>query len=166
MFLSPRPNYYGTWELIPLDDELLPEKFKDYLKQPENDCYRSADGIRVQIDALITFTNQFLALSCVCAVVPRSAVPNCRVGIILCRENMGINRLVYKVCPEQFSHGERVSRKQSGPLGGYLNRRIRGHRQCHPEVLVGDCVNNCQGRLRMMRSPASQVQLDLLSDYF
>lgn len=89
MFLSPRPNYYGTRELIPLDDELLPEKFKDYLKQPENDCYRSADGIRVQIDALITFTNQFLALSCVCAVVPRSAIPNCRAGIILCRTEHG-----------------------------------------------------------------------------
>lgn len=90
-------------------DELLPQKFKDYLEQPENDCYRSADGIRVQIDALITFTNQVLALSCVCVVVPRSAVPNSRVGILL-GQHMGINRMVYKSIPRAVlsARGESV----------------------------------------------------------
>lgn len=90
-------------------DELLPQKFKDYLEQPENDCYRSADGIRVQIDALITFTNQVLALSCVCVVVPRSAVPTSRVGILL-GQHMGINRMVYKSIPRAVlsARGESV----------------------------------------------------------
>lgn len=90
-------------------DELLPQKFKDYLEQPENDCYRSAVGIRVQIDALITFTNQVLALSCVCVVVPRSAVPNRRVGILL-GQHMGINRMVYKSVPRAVlsARGESV----------------------------------------------------------
>lgn len=90
-------------------DELLPQKFKDYLAQPENDCYRSADGVRVQIDALITFSNQVLALSCVCVVVPRSAVPNSRVGILL-GQHMCINKLVYKSVPQAIlcARGESV----------------------------------------------------------
>ena len=71
-------------------DELLPQKFKDYLEQPANNCYRSADGIRVQIDALITFSYQVLAVSCVCVVVPRSAVPNSRVGILLEHKQNGL----------------------------------------------------------------------------
>ena len=90
-------------------DELLPQKFKDYLAQPEHDCYRSADGVRVQIDALITFSNQVLALSCVCVVVPRSAVPNSRVGILL-GQHMCINKLVYKSVPQAIlcARGESV----------------------------------------------------------
>lgn len=64
-------------------DELLTQNFKDYLAQPENDCYRSAGGVPAQIDAIIMFSNQVLALRCVCVVVPRSAVQNSRVGILL-----------------------------------------------------------------------------------
>lgn len=91
-------------------DELLPQIFKDYLKHPDNDCYRSVDGVRIQIDALITFTNQVLALSCVCVVVPRSAVPNSRVGIFL-GQHMGINRMVYNSVPREIlsARGESVS---------------------------------------------------------
>ena len=50
-----------------------------------------------------------LTLSCVCVVVPRSAVPNGRVGIIL-GQNMGINRLVYKSVPRAVlsARGESV----------------------------------------------------------
>lgn len=90
------PSDTGAHSTVVID-ELFPEKSKDYLKQPGNDCYRSTNGIRVHVqrEALATFTNQALALSCVCKVVPRSAVPNGWVGIIL-GQNMGINRLVYK----------------------------------------------------------------------
>lgn len=91
-------------------DELLPEAFKEYLKKPENDCYRSADGTRVQMDALVAFSNHVLDISCVCVVVPRSVIPNSRVGILL-GQNMCLNRLVYKSIPRSIisARGEKVS---------------------------------------------------------
>ena len=82
-------------------DEVLPEAFREYLKQPENDCYRTAGGTRVQIDALIAFSNQVMEMSCVCVVVPRSAVPNAPVGIIL-GQCLAINRIVYKSVPREI----------------------------------------------------------------
>lgn len=90
-------------------DELLPEAFKEYLTKPENDCYRSANGIRVQVDALVAFSNRVLDISCVCVVVPRSAIPNSRVGILL-GQNMCLNRLVYKSIPRAIlsARGENV----------------------------------------------------------
>lgn len=87
----------------------MPDTFKDYLTQPENECYSSEDGTRVQIDALVAFSNNVLVISCVCVVVPRSAVPNSRVGILL-GQNMCINRLVYKSIPRLIlsARGEKV----------------------------------------------------------
>ncbi|MCJ1346443.1 hypothetical protein MMC31_004660, partial [Peltigera leucophlebia] len=69
-------------------DELLPEAFKEYLTKPENDCYRSASGTRVQLDALIVFSNQILPISCVCVVVPRSVIADSRVGILFVESSM------------------------------------------------------------------------------
>ncbi|MCJ1344822.1 uracil DNA glycosylase [Peltigera leucophlebia] len=90
-------------------DELLPEAFKEYLTKPENECYRSADGTRVQLDALVAFSNQVLSISCVCVVVSRSVIPDSRVGILL-GQNMGINRLVHKSIPRAIlsARGEKV----------------------------------------------------------
>lgn len=90
-------------------DELLPEAFKEYLAKPENDCYRSANGTRVQVDALVAFSNHVLNISCVCVVVPRSVIPNSRVGILL-GQNMCLNRLVYKSIPRAIlsARGEKV----------------------------------------------------------
>lgn len=47
-------------------DELLPQDFQEYLKNPVNNCYRSAGGTPVRIDALIAFTNRSLELNCMC----------------------------------------------------------------------------------------------------
>lgn len=90
-------------------DELLPEAFKEYLTKPENECYRSADGTRVQLDALVAFSNQVLSISCVCVVFSRSVIPDSRVGILL-GQNMGINRLVHKSIPRAIlsARGEKV----------------------------------------------------------
>lgn len=90
-------------------DELLPEAFKEYLTKPENDCYRSASGTRVQVDALIVFSNQILPISCVCVVVPRSVIADSRVGILF-GQSMCINRLVHKCIPQAIlsARGENV----------------------------------------------------------
>lgn len=90
-------------------DELLPESFREYLTKPENDCYRSSNGTRVQLDALVAFSNHVLDISCVSVVVPRSAIPNSRAGILL-GQNMCLNRLVCRSIPRAIlsARGEKV----------------------------------------------------------
>ena len=90
-------------------DELLPAAFKEYLTKPQNDCYRSPNRTRVQVDALVAFSNHVLDISCVCVVVPRSVIRNSHVGILL-GQNMCLNRLACKSIPRAIlsARGEKV----------------------------------------------------------
>jgi hypothetical protein len=63
--------------------DLLPEKFANRLADPGNDPYRDGSGTRVQVQGYLALSNSKFFFSNVFTVVPPSAVPNGRSGIIL-----------------------------------------------------------------------------------
>lgn len=68
---------------------MLSNVFRQYLTLPVHDPYRSDTRVRVQIDGEIRFSN---------TVVPRSVIPNERVGILLGRRG-AIDRFIYRSVP-------------------------------------------------------------------
>lgn len=84
-----------------ITNDLLPEKFKEYLQTKMHDPYRSASGTRVQVDAYIALSNSKFEFNTVFTVVPPSSVPNCRSGVIL-GQNGFINHLVYTQIPRSI----------------------------------------------------------------
>lgn len=98
-------------------DEMLSAEFRQYLKSPIHDPYRCDSGVRVQADASISFSNTLLKISCICLVVPRSVVPNGRVGMIL-GQSGAIDRIIYKSVPKAnlVARGEQVPETVWGDL--------------------------------------------------
>lgn len=98
-------------------DEMLSAEFRHYLKSPIHDPYRCDSGVRVQVDASISFSNILLKISCICLVVPRSMVPNRRVGMIL-GQSGAIDRIVYTSVPNAnlVARGEQVPETVWGDL--------------------------------------------------
>lgn len=98
-------------------DEMLSAEFRDYLKSPIHDPYRCDSGVRVQVDASISFSNTLLKITCICLVVPRSVVPNRRVGMIL-GQSGAIDRIIYKSIPKAnlVARGEQVRETVWGDL--------------------------------------------------
>jgi hypothetical protein len=85
-----------------ITEDILPQSFRDYLKyDPIHGEYRSADGTTVHVDAAFSFADNAVLMGCVFRVVPRSRVPNQRVGIILV-QNTFIDYLVYKAIPRRI----------------------------------------------------------------
>jgi hypothetical protein len=84
-----------------ITDDILPQPFRDYLTDSIHDAYRSADGISVQVDASFSFTDRKIHMACVFQVVPRSRIPNHRVGIIL-GQNSCLDHMVYTLTPRLF----------------------------------------------------------------
>ena len=70
-----------------------------YLEKKVHNPYRNASGIRVQVDAYVTFSNSTFRFNTVFTVVPLSDVPNCRSGVILGHHGF-IDRLVYTQIPQ------------------------------------------------------------------
>ncbi|KAI9778142.1 MAG: uracil DNA glycosylase [Geoglossum umbratile] len=79
-------------------EDLLPTKFREYLNLPQNDPYRSENQIRIQVSAFISFSNYHLEIDTIFVVVPRSVVPNGRIGIVL-GQKLLIDRLSYRSIP-------------------------------------------------------------------
>lgn len=98
-------------------DEMLSAEFRHYLKSPIHDPYKCDSGVCVQIDANISFSNTLLKISCICLVVPRSVVPNGRVGMIL-GQSGAIDRIIYKSVPKAnlVARGEQVPETIWGDL--------------------------------------------------
>ncbi|KAI9771680.1 MAG: uracil DNA glycosylase [Geoglossum simile] len=80
-------------------EDLLPTGFREYLNSPQNDPYRSGSQIRIQVSAFIGFSNHHLEINTIFIVVPRSVVPNSRIGIIL-GQKLLIDRLKYRSIPK------------------------------------------------------------------
>lgn len=106
----------GAHSCIVVDDTLSAE-FRHYLKSPIHDPYRCDAGVRVQVDANISLSNNILTISCICLVVPRSVVPNERVGMIL-GQSGAIDRIIYKSVPKAnlAARGEQVPETVWGDL--------------------------------------------------
>lgn len=98
-------------------DEMLSGEFRHYLKSPIHDPYRCDSGVCVQVDASISFSNTLLKICCICLVVPRTVVPNGRVGTIL-GQSGAINRIIYKSVPKAnlVARGEQVAETIWGDL--------------------------------------------------
>jgi hypothetical protein len=60
----------------------LSEEFRRYLQDPIHDPYRSPNGLRVQLDAVIALSKILVNISAIVLIVPKALVPNQRNGII------------------------------------------------------------------------------------
>lgn len=81
-----------------ISDEMFSDAFRQYLKLPVHDPYRSDTGVKILMDGEIRFSNTIVRINCVCLVVPTSAIPNQRVGILLGQRG-AIDRIIYTSVP-------------------------------------------------------------------
>jgi hypothetical protein len=80
-------------------EDLLPGNFLQYLKDPKHDPYRSSSGsLRVQVSATLGFSNGAIQIEAIFVVVPRTAVPHERIGILLGQKTL-IDRIVHLTTP-------------------------------------------------------------------
>ena len=78
--------------------DLLPESFQEYLKKPTHDPYRVADANQVQVDMVVALSNHAVVMRAIAWVVPKSKIPNERVGILFGQLGC-IDRLQYESIP-------------------------------------------------------------------
>lgn len=93
-----------------VSEDMLSAEFQKYLKDPVHDPYRSQDGIRLQIEANIVFTNTLIPIAAVALVVPKEILPNQRSGILF-GQTQCIDRLMYRSIPRSLlqAKGENVT---------------------------------------------------------
>lgn len=105
-------------------EELLSEWFRQYLKDPVHDPYRSASGTIVQVDASIALSNCPVVDEAVAMVLPASQMPNKRVGVLFGQASC-IDRLSLRLVPRSIlrAKGEEVSEEFWGDIvvDDYLN---------------------------------------------
>lgn len=91
-------------------EEILPTEFREFLKDPIHNKYRSEHGVHVQIKAAIVFTNSPVFLSAIALVVPKSKIPNNLPGILFGQSSC-INYLSYQSIPRSIleAGGETIS---------------------------------------------------------
>jgi hypothetical protein len=65
-----------------ITEDLLSESFREFLKDSRHDVYRSGDGLRLQMDAFIAFSNIPIDINAIVLVVPKSMMPNEHIGIL------------------------------------------------------------------------------------
>ena len=84
-----------------ITEDLFSDKFREYLKDPIHDPYRSPDGVRVQMDGVIALSNSSIKISAIILVVPKSLVPNERIRILF-GQKLCIDRLSYQSIPRHI----------------------------------------------------------------
>lgn len=108
------PGAQSCW----ITEDMLNDHFRDYvMNDPINASYRSKDQQTVQVDAAFSFATGVIQMSCVFQIVPRSRVPNQRVGVIL-GQNTFIDQIVYRSIPRAFllANGEAVDENVWGDI--------------------------------------------------
>lgn len=100
-----------------ITSDLLPESFNRYLEMEENDPYRGPSGVDVQVDAYACLSNTPFFFNTVFKVVPRSAVPNRRSGVLL-GQNGFMDRMVSTNVPRVIlqHRGEEVEENLWGEI--------------------------------------------------
>ncbi|KAI9766178.1 MAG: uracil DNA glycosylase [Geoglossum simile] len=88
-----------------ITEELLPESFRQYLKDALHDPYRTKDGLRVQMDAVIAFSNTPIQITAIVVIVPKSVVPNERVRILFGQQQC-IDCISYRSIPRRILEGK------------------------------------------------------------
>ncbi|KAI9781656.1 MAG: uracil DNA glycosylase [Geoglossum umbratile] len=100
-----------------ITEELLSESFRQHLKDTQHDPYRSKDGLRVQMDAAIGFSNTPITLTAIVLIVPKSTVPNERVGILFGQQQC-IDHISYRSIPRRIlkGRGEDIGEEMWGDI--------------------------------------------------
>jgi hypothetical protein len=65
-----------------ITEDLLSEEFRRFLQNPPHDLYRSDNKQCVQLDIVVAFSNTSVEMKAIALIVPKSAIPNQRSGII------------------------------------------------------------------------------------
>ncbi|TAQ84865.1 hypothetical protein B7494_g6804 [Chlorociboria aeruginascens] len=94
-----------------ISEELLSESFRRSLEDPIYDIYRSASGLRLQMDAVISLSNAAVEIHGIVLVVPKTVVPNERVGVIFGQSEC-INRMHYESVPRSILMKEAVNKEE------------------------------------------------------
>ena len=84
-----------------ITEDILSREFQAYLNSPVHDPYRSIGGSRVWLEVSIALTNAPVSISGIAVVVPRSVVPNKRIGILF-GQSQCIDRLSYRSIPRRL----------------------------------------------------------------
>lgn len=79
-------------------EELLPDDFREYLRDPIHDPYQFKEGVACQVEARIAFSNHPVINTAVVVIMPSSNIPNNLVGIIF-GQNSCIDRLNVQLTP-------------------------------------------------------------------
>ncbi|KAE8382193.1 hypothetical protein BDV26DRAFT_254050 [Aspergillus bertholletiae] len=105
-------------------EDLLSPSFQEYLKDSVHDQYRSSDGLVVQVNANIAFSNCSVTIETVAFVVPKAKMPNEKVGILLGQASF-TDRLTLRSIPRRIllAKGVAVSEEFWGDIVAeeYLN---------------------------------------------
>lgn len=81
-----------------ISDDLLSDKFLEYLQDPVHDPYRKFNVSSVRVDATFGFSNTKISISTIFSVLPLSKIPNQRSGIIL-GQNAFMNHILFRAIP-------------------------------------------------------------------
>lgn len=84
-----------------ISDELLSDNFRQYLTHDIHSPYRSADGLVVQLEVGIAFTNCPVTIEAVAKVVAKEKMPNRHVGVLF-GEGLCIDRLNVRNIPREI----------------------------------------------------------------
>jgi hypothetical protein len=104
-------------QMTTITKELLPQRFRDYLDEPIHDAYRTRDGLRVQLQAKIEFSNTVIEIDAIVMVVPKQSMPNKLEGILF--GQMGcIERMDYRSIPRAvlLAKKENISEEYWGDI--------------------------------------------------
>jgi hypothetical protein len=121
----------GIWDtgayVSVIVEDLLPESFREYLKSSANDAYRDASGTRVQVSATLGFSNDAVQLEAIFLVVPKTVVPNERVGILFGQHTL-IDRISHLVTPRAVlrAKGSEISDEYWGRIDIYEHYTMQG----------------------------------------
>ena len=113
-----------------ITEDLLSESFRQFLKDPQHDDYRLDNGLRVQMDAVIGLSNTPIEINAIVMVVPKSVVPNERIGILF-GQLQCIDCISYHSSPRRIleAKGEEINEEMWGDIviDGYVDNDDKLH---------------------------------------
>lgn len=109
-----------------ITEEILPAEFREYPNDRIHESYKSPNGLSVQLDATIAFTNRAVSIAAPVMIIPKENMPNQLVGVLLGQCSC-IDRLVYHSIPRGVlkARGDNILEDQWGVIvvTEYLTRR-------------------------------------------
>jgi hypothetical protein len=113
-----------------ITEDLLSESFRQFLKDSRHDAYRLDNGLRVQMDSVIGFSNVPIRITAIILVVPKSVMPDERIGILF-GQLQCIDRISYHSSPRCIlqAKGEDISEEMWGDIviDGYVDEDDKLH---------------------------------------